>query len=152
MHIKEKRKMAYPVLVRTHKTSLVCQPAGPQRPTLPPAHAHHWDAVWPEETTCTHVNTARDNIADKRIISGLCHEKQHRAQADVWRTCIIDVLACLMASPAPLYDCRSCSILTASVSTSLTSSHTLLSASVGLASAEERSAQNGTAIHIYGWI
>lgn len=152
MHIEEKRKMAYPVLVRTHKTSLVCQPAGPQRPTLPPAHAHHWDAVWPEETTCTHLNTARDNIADKRITSSLCHEKQHRAQADVWRTCILDVLACLMASPAPLYDCRSCSMLTASVSTSLTSSHTLLSASVGLASAEERSAQNGTAIQIYGWI
>lgn len=79
VHIKEKRKMAYPVLVRTHKTSLVCQPAGPQRPTLPPAHAHHWDAVWPEETTCAHLNTAGDNIADKRIKRSLCHEKQLRA-------------------------------------------------------------------------
>lgn len=59
--------MAYPVLVRTHKTSLVCQPAGPQRPTLPPAHAHHWDAVWPEETTCAHLNTAGDNIVTKEI-------------------------------------------------------------------------------------
>lgn len=56
--------------------------------------------------------------------------------------CIMDVLACLMASPAPLYDCRSCNTLIASVSTSLTSSHTLLSASVGLASAEEKSVQS----------